>query len=898
MGDPSKPTKITIWNARGVRNKLEELYQFLEDDDVDICGVSETKLSININLRSNSKYLFIRNDRDSPNPGGGVGIAIKRGIKFEILPSYNTKVIEHLTIKVFTPTSFFLFTVIYFPGASRRGSTLQSFKQDLINITRSSIPFIVAGDWNGRHSLWNCVRANPTGNAIYKHVTSHPLMIHYPFDHTYTPDDPDRNPSTLDFAISNCCLDISDLTVQEPISDSDHAPVSFTVNSQTPLHHPPYHMKDYTNANWTHFKAILNEQIDLRGVSADSFTNFDQIDDAIEDLTRKILHAEELAVPVKHVTMQNDQLNSHTKSLIAIKRAVRRRFQRNRTLPLRDELKELDLEVKRLIREQINEKFQKNLEKISENDPLHSKLWRLTKNLRNRSNASYLMKDGRKFISPAEKANLLKDEMLIAHSLTHKERNTSDHERQVTQTIRELTNEPVDLSQFRFISVAEIRHVLKCSKARKAAGFDRINNRCLKFLPNKAVALLSYIFNACVRLSHFPCKWKHAIILAFRKPGKDPKDPRNYRPISLLSSLSKIFERCILDRLNGFAEEHQLIKNEQFGFRKGHSCVHQVARICSKIKQARNRKRTTVLISLDIQRAFDTVWQRGLVHKLVSLGIPSYLSKLLLSFLTGRTFQIKVGSTLSDVAIMVAGTPQGSCLSPALYSLYTSDLPTARDCDVGQFADDTLLFASALRGKVAQKRVQTALNRFHRYYKKWRIKINPEKFEAIFFTRRRKTCYHPRGQLTASGVDIPWSPFIKYLGVIIPKNLTFKSHFEYSISKIEKSTKILYPLIGRKSKLNVESKVLLYKTIFRPVLSYAAPVWRKSAKTNLKRLQVSQNKLLKLCLKARMRKPTSEVHEETGVEMMIEHLDKISTNFRSKCAFSDNPEITNIDFSL
>lgn len=121
--DPSRAIKITIWNARGARNKIEELFQFLRDEDVDICAISETKLSTNVLIRSNPNYIFIRNDRDSTIPGGGVAFAIRRGIRYEILPLFKTKVIETLTIKMFTTASFFLFTVIYFPGASRRGNT-------------------------------------------------------------------------------------------------------------------------------------------------------------------------------------------------------------------------------------------------------------------------------------------------------------------------------------------------------------------------------------------------------------------------------------------------------------------------------------------------------------------------------------------------------------------------------------------------------------------------------------------------------------------------------------------------------------------------------------------------------------------------------------------------------
>jgi len=283
---------------------------------------------------------------------------------------------------------------------------------------------------------------------------------------------------------------------------------------------------------------------------------------------------------------------------------------------------------------------------------------------------------------------------------------------------------------------------------------------------------------------------------------------------------------------------------------------------------------------------------------MVKIGFPSYLSKLILSFLEKRSFQTKIDGVLSDVAYMVAGLPQGSVESPTLYSIYTSDFPSPRDCTVAQYADDTAAFALAIRGEVAKKRVQKALNQFDKYFKKWRIRMNPEKFEAIFFSRRRKSSYFPQTQFSSSDILIPWSSSIKYLGVHLQKNLTFQNHIRESISKVEKTTKILFPLIGRRSKLSIKNKLLLYKTIFRPVLSYAVPVWNNCAITLRKKLQVCQNKVLKLCLNRHWRTSTALVHDEAEIELLSDHLNKIVTRFRLNCSVHDNQEISGLDFSL
>lgn len=149
-----------------------------------------------------------------------------------------------------------------------------------------------------------------------------------------------------------------------------------------------------------------------------------------------------------------------------------------------------------------------------------------------------------------------------------------------------------------------------------------------------------------------------------------------------------------------------------------------------------------------------------------------------------------------------------------------------------------------------------------RYFNQWKIRLNVNKYEAAYFTKRRKEVYKPQDDhLTIEGKRIEWKSVIKYLGVHIDTKLTFKQHIENTISKVEKIMKILYSIINRRSKLNLNTKVLLYKTVFRPILTYAAPVWSSCARTHRTRLQVTQNKILKIMLNVPRYTSTSIVHE-------------------------------------
>jgi hypothetical protein len=162
-------------------------------------------------------------------------------------------------------------------------------------------------------------------------------------------------------------------------------------------------------------------------------------------------------------------------------------------------------------------------------------------------------------------------------------------------------------------------------KSRKAAGPDGIQNTVLKNLPVKALRLLATIYNARITSSYFPVCWKLAKIIMLPKPNNDHSSPLNYRPISLLNSLAKLFEKVLLKRSHFTLRKLNLIREDQYGFKKGHSTTHPVLRLIERITLGFNINKTTLALFLDIERAFDKVWITGLLSKLIKAEIPAQL---------------------------------------------------------------------------------------------------------------------------------------------------------------------------------------------------------------------------------------------------------------------------------
>ena len=197
----------------------------------------------------------------------------------------------------------------------------------------------------------------------------------------------------------------------------------------------------------------------------------------------------------------------------------------------------------------------------------------------------------------------------------------------------------------------------------------------LKNLPPRAIEFLMHLFNACLIRSYFPEQWKTAEIIMIPKPGKDTKMSQSYRPISLLTSLSKVLAILFLKRLLPIVEHQNLIPKHQFGFRKHHGTIEQVHRLVEEIHSAFDKQKYCTGVFLDIAAAFEKVWHSGLLFKLKKfLPINYYI--FIKSYLNNRQFMVRHGETISSLERIQAGVPQDSLLGPILHLLFTSDLPT------------------------------------------------------------------------------------------------------------------------------------------------------------------------------------------------------------------------------
>lgn len=444
----------------------------------------------------------------------------------------------------------------------------------------------------------------------------------------------------------------------------------------------------------------------------------------------------------------------------------------------------------------------------------------------------------------------------------------------------------------------QIYKTIKELKLGKANGPDNIPTIAIKKLPNDMINLLTGLFNICITTGYFPRCWKSVLTIGIPKPGKDPQLVSSYRPIALSSVISRVFEKALNKELVNNCNIRQIIPDFQFGFRRQHSTEHALKLVYNYIRNGLDKKLTTGVLSFDIEKAFDRIWHEGLIYKMLRLHFPISLTKIIYSFIKDRHFKVKIGQSTSILMDTPFGVPQGSALSPTLYNIFIYDIPTSLvgDTKITNYADDTLIFTNNRNISVINKNLTQSTQIITEYMNKWKIGINKGKTSLTLYTNRR-TKQLPNTALELGECKIEWTSSMKYLGVILDKRLTFNEEITSRINRFDKALRLIYPYICRNSHTNNNLKVHLYRTYLRPILTYSAPIINNIAATTLQRLEIKQNKCIRMMLNIPWESHTSskEIRKAAGLPSLKHFLNKCNENFKNRCQQSKNRLIISLN---
>lgn len=309
------------------------------------------------------------------------------------------------------------------------------------------------------------------------------------------------------------------------------------------------------------------------------------------------------------------------------------------------------------------------------------------------------------------------------------------------------------------------------------------------------------------------------------KPGKDATNVKNYRPITLFNTVGKAFEKILATRIKRTAVEQALLSANQYRFREKRSTTDALLRLQTDIVSSTYYNGYANALFLDVERAFDRVWQDALIIKLLEQGYTKNIVKLISSFLSGRISRTSYQNTLFDSFTTEAGTPQGSILSPLLF---TADIPkpTQTNTHLSLFADDTAIWSKGPLIETNQRRLQKFTKRIEQWANKWRIKINAEKSQAIVFHHPSKRPRHNwlPNRITIEDKTVPYTKTVTYLGVKWIENTTMDEYVENVKQKMRKRVRLIAAIRGKLRGCSQHTLLHTYKTYVRPIMDYRAPL--------------------------------------------------------------------------
>ena len=397
-------------------------------------------------------------------------------------------------------------------------------------------------------------------------------------------------------------------------------------------------------------------------------------------------------------------------------------------------------------------------------------------------------------------------------------------------------------------SPEEISNIIRTLANKNSHGYDKISNKLLKELRPVVLAPLVIIFNRSMEEGVFPDAMKIADTVPLHK-AKCTEDCNNYRPISLLLTMSKVLEKIIYSRTVTFFDKNKLFYNSQYGFRKNHSCSDAIMELTSEILKNKENGIHTASVFIDLSKAFDTLDPDILLQKMNKYGIRGLVHDWFRSYLKNRKLRMKCcvdngqEMTYSRIYEVKYGAPQGSCLGPLLFLIFTNDLcKNLEHCGAILFADDTTVYKGHRSLKYLKWCVETDMVNLVDWFRANKLTLNVGKTVMMLF--RAADSNNVPEYIEVDNMKLYESACTKFLGVWIDNKLSWKKHTTLLVNKIKRNSTLLK---NTKALFTKNTLKLIYYAHIYSHLTYGINVWGGMvSKETLNKLQKAQNKCLSL----------------------------------------------------
>ena len=422
------------------------------------------------------------------------------------------------------------------------------------------------------------------------------------------------------------------------------------------------------------------------------------------------------------------------------------------------------------------------------------------------------------------------------------------------------------------ITESEMLQYIHKLKNNKSPGIDNIPNEVLKINGKILAQPLGHLFNSMLDEGLFPNVLKRAVVVPLHKGG-DKENLNNYRPITLISSISNLMEKILKCQITAFLTKHNVINAKQYGFQEKKSTVDAIAELLTGAVECIDKTQPIVALFCDVEKAFDSLDQKHLLDVLYDYGFRGKSYDILASYLCNRSQCVKVGNVVSKNIRIKTGTPQGSVLGPLLFTIYINSMfiqEFGRDVQIIAYADDTTLLIKGDSWETLSETAEASLKKYQDFLSTYKLQLNISKTKAIAFTASNKSIstlnikIHKNSCVSNSCTceTVQQVDSIKYLGIIIDGQLKWKQHIEYVKTKI---SRLQYGFRVISKICDPHMLKILYFSLVQSVLSYGLIVWGGTYLSLRMPVETVQKKIIKIILKKPQLYPSNQIFDEFKV---------------------------------
>lgn len=862
MAALNKNTNIASYNLTSLikRTRRTELEEIIRKEKINISLIQETRLSGKNNVKMDAKRI-IRDDR-------GVGTAIITDNDIKTTQITDQKIVEFdFTAATININDRIIIIISLYIPCRIDLAALQDGLSKLENLISKYEGFIIGGDLNARNIIWN-----NTGDKITNQNGKY--LQNWLNDNTHvtrlsTSDNTYRDKTKLDHFLVDEITSVRASSPRARGTSTCHSIIITTLKEIIKRETlTPVWIKDYKRANWIALRTKTKDALKPLLPSNNVLESTQEIDELITTTTEVINKAVEQSIPSvridsrRGVPLPQEIVNLMTKRREAWKHK-RKPSNNIRFKELMTELiKELNKEIDKKLEEFENNKLVAFINRVNTEDNTFKAINQITG--RKKFVDPKLVVDGREVWGSDEKVKIFRETLKETYRIEIPPNPNLGNINTDWDEIEawEVGQEDEDY----YTTNEEVKWIIKEANRKKSAGEDQLSNLIIKNLPEEFIEISRNIFNACIRHGYFPTQWKKATITPIaKKPSA--KTVNDYRPIHMISNWGKILEGILLNRMKNDDGEFKGLPDRQFAYRRGHSAVNATEWLIAELTERKERGFTTGVCAMDISKAFDGVWHKGLVHKTRNILKCDTTTRMIWSFLKDRSAKVKVGTSFSEPFKQERGVPQGSKLGPILYNLYTADIKVESSEKIGhlQYADDTLIWYSGGKSEDIARGLEKEIRKISLEMEGWGIKVNKDKTTFLAIRNNKSGCKTLK-QLKERGLfkktekqtkkqtkrqtnlqdedEVKTADSLKYLGIKINSNLDNKAAIDHAVTKGNLARSTLNWILKR-HEWDTKLKILTYKQLIRPTLTYGTEIWDEEA--DISKLEILERKILRVC---------------------------------------------------